>query len=98
MNNTTLFKTLQFDSLMRFLSNDERMMIHLFILGKSQTVTMKIKAAYDWIEATKWMPPRMKYEQDRLQYFFNPYREKWLLVDKYPKYLKNIPEFLIKTI
>lgn len=83
MDNEILFKILQLDSLDKFLNWQDRIKIHLYMLGRAKMTSSKIIDAYEWIEKNDWEAPLMKYGQDYLQVFYDPDSEMWLPVESY---------------
>ena len=69
MNTEILLKVLQLDSIFHFLDWQDRIRIHLYMLGRFQSTTPLIMHAYNWIVTNNWSPPKMQYGQDRLLYF-----------------------------
>ncbi|SIT25466.1 hypothetical protein SAMN05421786_1159 [Chryseobacterium ureilyticum] len=92
MDETILKRVLQLDSLIGFLSWQERTDIH----KNHEISSSRIKLAYEWIIKENWKPPKMKYGQDRLLYFYDPINNHWLWDEDYlkvhPQYkeLKNL--------
>ena len=71
MNIEILFKILQLDSIFGVLSWDERIRIHLILKGEEIQPTENIKILYEWVTKWHWLPPIMRYGQDRLLYYEN---------------------------
>lgn len=80
-----LHTLLQLDSLYRFLTWGERMIIHAQMLEKTKRTTENIERFLLFVESEKWEAPEMRYGQDRLQYFYNDDAESWHLVEEYRK-------------
>lgn len=80
-----LHTLLQLDSLYRFLTWGERMIIHAQMLEKTKRTTENIERFLLFVESEKWEAPEMRYGQDRLQYFYNDDSESWHLVEEYRK-------------
>lgn len=97
MNNITLKKVLELDSLLGYLDWYDRASTHLYFLGKINTPTNNVLLVYDWINKNEWISPEQKYTQERLKYWLNPYTKEWepneLFKSHYPKIdleLKNL--------
>jgi len=88
MDITTLKKVLQLDSLINFLSWQDRTQIHHSKDGDNHS--QKVLAAFIWIASKNWEPPQMKYGQDRLLYFFHPEYDCWFVDEDY---LKLYPQY-----
>lgn len=89
MDREVLIKVLQLDSLIGFLSWQERAEIHHY--KESDTISSKkTLAAFVWIIKEKWESPDTKYGQDRILYFYDPDSDTWI-TDEY--YLKLYPEY-----
>ena len=86
MDDQILKKVLQLDSLIGFLTWQERTDIH----RKNDISSSKIKAAYEWVISEKWNAPPMKYGQDRLLYYYDPDKDTWMCDETY---LKNYPQY-----
>lgn len=69
MDKTILFKVLQIDSLMPFLTWDDRIKIHLFLTDKASDLSTAIINTGEWIIKYGWEPPFMYYGHDRLLYY-----------------------------
>ena len=80
MNKELLLKVLQLDSIINILKWEERMMIHFQIQDRTDSTTENIEKLSQWIKLNKWIPPEMKYGQDRLLYFENEPGE-WLSIE-----------------
>lgn len=82
MKNNILKKILQLDSIFHFLSWDDRIRIHLYMLERFQSTTPHILAVYEWITKNEWSAPEMRYGQDRLLYF-EIKEDQWEPVENY---------------
>lgn len=71
MNIDILFKILQLDSIFGVLSWDERIRIHLILKGEEIEPSANISILYEWVVKWEWLPPVMRYGQDRLLYYEN---------------------------
>lgn len=87
MNTTLLFKVLQLDSIINALTWHERVRIHLYINDKAKMTTPTILHLYEWIEKNKWVPPELKYGQDRLLYYWS--KNDWQPIEDLAKILKQ---------
>ncbi|AKK74468.1 hypothetical protein OK18_19250 [Chryseobacterium gallinarum] len=93
MEKEILKKVLQLDSLIGFLSWQERVQIHLY--NDNDTITSKkVLAAFMWILKENWEPPEMNYGQDRLLYWYDPDSEIWFLDEDYLKIYQEYKEEL----
>lgn len=90
MKKDILKKVLQLDSLIGFLDWTDRAEIHLF---KEKSNSPRIVVAYEWILKETWEAPQMKYGQDRLLYYYDPYSEKKILAEYY---LKLHPQYKVE--
>lgn len=93
-----LHTLLQLDSLYRFLTWGERMIIHAQMLEKTKRTTDKIEKFLVFVESEKWQAPEMRYGQDRLQYFYNDDLaiEDFQLVEEYRKQNPELTSKIIK--
>jgi len=69
MDINILFKILQLDSIFGVLSWDERIRIHLILKGEEMQPNTNISLLYEWVVKWEWLPPVMRYGQDRLLYY-----------------------------
>lgn len=95
-----LINTLTIDSIFGVLSWYERTTIHQYLNNKLPPDDMpeKVTMLAVLVKESEFVPPQMKYGQDRLKYYLQEYREcefldlsnEWLLVEEYPKYHTEI--------
>lgn len=90
-----LKKVLQLDSLVNFLSWKERALIHQYKDGDF-VMSQKVLTALEWILQTNWNAPEMRYEDDRILYFYNPDSNEWLSDENYLKLFCEYKEDLLK--
>lgn len=84
MKKEILTKVLQLDSIFEFLTWKERAYIHQY--DRLKIDSKKIITAYNLIIDINWQSPGMRYGQDRLLYYENPYKEfEWILIEEYKK-------------
>jgi len=93
--NKALKKVLQLDSLINFLSWQDRTEIHQYAKGGDIT-SNKIISALIWIASENWQPPEMRYEDDRLLYFYDPDSDLWLTDENYTEIYFEYKEDLQK--
>lgn len=92
MDEAILKKVLQLDSLINFLTWQDRTEIH----HSPNITSIKVKQAYNWIISTEWSAPKMKYGQDRLLYFFHPDYDCWFVDEDYFKLFPDFKNDLIQ--
>ncbi|MCU7615634.1 hypothetical protein NZ698_00370 [Chryseobacterium sp. PBS4-4] len=86
MNKEILKNILILDSIYKLLDWKDRVRIHFLLQDKNTEVTPNIQILYDWCVKWMWLPPKLKYGQDRLQYFENS-PDEWVLTEEL-KYIK----------
>lgn len=91
-----LHTLLQLDSLYRFLTWGERMIVHAQMLEKTKRTTENIERFLLFVESEKWQAPEMRYGQDRLQYFYNDDVESWHLAEEYRKQKPELTRKILK--
>lgn len=96
MDKEILFKILRLDTLVRVLSWKERVLIHLLMNNRLSGTTKKIKEVYDWIKKNNWKSPLTQYGQDRLEYFYDFDKERWLPVEEYLNHNQELKSELLK--
>lgn len=89
MNTEILLKILQLDSIAHLLTWEERIKVHLYRNGRAKMTTPKILAVAEWIERYAWLPPEMRYGQDRLVYYENQPGE-WRPIEELEEIMKPI--------
>ncbi|MBE9391930.1 hypothetical protein [Elizabethkingia anophelis] len=80
---------LQLDSIYRLLTWDERIQVHLLMQNKTKDSNELIHVLLALIEEFSWYAPDMRYDQDRLLYYFEEELERWLPIEQYKN---NNPE------
>ena len=91
-----LHTLLQLDSLYRFLTWGERMIIHAQMLEKTKRTTENIERFLFFVESEKWQAPEMRYGQDRLLYYLKEEGfQKW---EQAEEYRKQNPELTRKIL
>ena len=91
-----LHTLLQLDSLYRFLTWGERMIVHAQMLCKTERTTDKIERFLFFVETEKWEAPEMRYGQDRLLYFLNEDEEYYYLAEEYRKQNPELTRKILK--
>lgn len=91
MEKRILKNVLQLDSIFGLLTYKERVRIHLILQEKISEATPYIKELYAWCEKWNWLPPEMRYGQDRLLYFENAPGE-WKLIEELKKIDLKLPK------
>lgn len=98
--NKNLFKILQMDSIIEKLTWQERVILHLYIQGRADPITIpftkNIYSLYDWIDITNWNAPLMKIGQDRLKYCYESRLQLWFPVEEYRDISPDIRQCLKK--
>lgn len=96
MRSYNLHTLLQLDSLYRFLTWGERMIVHAQMLEKTQRTTENIERFLFFVEEEKWQAPEMRYGQDRLLYFLNEDKEYYYLAEEYRKQNPELTRKILK--
>lgn len=91
-----LHTLLQLDSLYRFLTWGERMIIHAQMLEKTTRTTDNIERFLGFVIAEKWKAPMMRFGQDRLQYFYDDEEENWKPAEDYRKTNPELTRKILK--
>lgn len=81
--NFTYKTLLSLDSIVKFLSQAERIIIIKLMLNYERDHTDKIASALRLINKHKWEPPKFNVGQDRITRFYNENTERWELLEKY---------------
>lgn len=68
-NNWILRSVLSLDRIYNFLTQYERHLCHLTILGRGKGLTKRINTAIQLIKDTQWNEPPSMYQQDRVLYY-----------------------------
>lgn len=90
-------EVLALDSIYHFLTNYERILLHLSHNTNAQELTPKIKAFIQWVFETRWETPYMKYPEfhkDLLHY--EDHRGQLIPVEEYSKYHIAITEQILE--
>ncbi|MCW3168938.1 hypothetical protein OMO38_10430 [Chryseobacterium sp. 09-1422] len=90
MNKEILRNILILDSIYRILKWNDRVRIHLLMQDKISESTENIQLLYDWCLKFKWLPPKLKYGQDRLQYYENS-PDEWILTEELKHIKLDLP-------
>ena len=93
MNKEILKNILILDSIYKLIDWKDRMRIHFLLQDKDIEISPNIQILYDWCKKLHWLPPKLKYGQDRLQYFENS-PDEWVLIEEL-KYIKlDLPKLV----
>ena len=87
MNKEILKNILKLDSIYKLLDWEDRIIIHLLLQYKIETSSQNITILYDWLQKGRWLPPIIRYGQDRLLYVEHESGDK-ILVEEYRKHTK----------